>query len=860
MDKTTLKVTMAGFFHDIGKLADREALKLTDGDIDNNSQYLQCRDGRTSHYHAVYTAAFIEQYKNDLPSECNASQWGEGDIFVNLSAGHHNPESPMQHIITAADWLTAGIDRDVFGKDAVGIAPQKYKATRLLPLFEQLLKPPMDSDEAFKWAYPLRPLSPDSIFPQLREGAITAGAQKEYISLFDTFVRELRDLKHGESNVELWFEHFESLMMRCCSQMPAARAGKVVPDVSLYDHCRLTAAFAASLYLYHKETTSLDTKSIKDNSRQKFLLLCGNFYGIQDFIFAEHGESQKYRSKMLRGRSFYISLLTDLAADMLCREIGLTSINVIMNAAGRFTILAPNILQVLNAIGKVESIVNEWLISIAFGEVSMGFTYHEASQSDFLPDQFVRLWESLGRRIEEKKYVKIDLSKYGGRIADYLDRFDNRLENPLCPLCGKRPAVQSTERFLLSPDLKPVCLVCRDQIHIGTSLVKEKHIVITDVLADVPGELKSLSKPIFGKYQLSFETEAAEKASPSRILKYWDISLSMGDEIECNVTRRFINGYVPRYSDEDVHDPRCAVDKDAKEGFPEVGAPKTFNHISSWARHRMDDDKLKGLEALGVLKADVDHLGVIMSCGLEKQKRRFTISRIATLSRQLNYFFALYLPHLLSQEPRFNNVYTVFAGGDDLLLIGPWNRIYELSMELNEIFKKYVCMNEEVHFSAGIALHKAHTPLKRLAENAERALGASKNKDAGHRNRLTIFNETISWVDLSALEIIRAELEVFLESGWVTVGMLYRLNGFIELAERERMILERGEASIAEMACLKWRSMLSYSTERNVGYAIKDKEKRRQVISTVTLKLVEWLNKFKGNIRIPLWNLLYNRR
>ena len=688
MDKTTLKVSMAGFFHDIGKLADKDALDVTAGYIDNNSQYLQSRAGRLSHHHAVYTAAFIDQYKNFLPQECNASQWGEGDIFVNLTAGHHNPDTPLQHIITSADWLTAGIDRDTFGYDDPGVTPRQYKATRLLPLFEQLMQAPKETNEAFKWAYPLRPLTPDTIFPQLRELLSSTDSKKEYLNLFDAFADELKSLKHCESNTELWFEHFESLVMRYCSQMPAARAGKVVPDVSLYDHCRLTAAFAAALYLYHRDTNSLDIRNIQDRSQEKFLLLCGNFYGIQDFIFTSHGESQKYRSKIHRGRSFYVSLLTDLAADMLCREIGLASISVIMNAAGRFTILAPNTPQTRKAIEKIESHVNDWLISIAFGEVSMGFTALKSSPDDFLPNRFATLWESLGRRIEEKKYAKIDLTKHGGAVSDYLDGFDNRLENPLCPLCGKRPAEKSTERLLPSSGAMLACSICRDQVHIGTLLVRGKHIIITDAAADVPDKLKSLNAPIFGRYQLSFKTEAAESTIPERIFKYWDIPMSTEVEKKCDVTRRFINGYVPRYSGTDLFDPRCVEAKDINEDRPEVDAVKTFHHISAWARHRTADDRLKGLDALGVLKADVDYLGMIMSCGLEK--RRFTISRLATLSRQLNYFFALYLPCFLDQDQRFQNVYTVFAGGDDLFLIGPWNRMYELSMELNDNFKSYV--------------------------------------------------------------------------------------------------------------------------------------------------------------------------
>jgi len=38
-------------------------------------------------------------------------------------------------------------------------------------------------------------------------------------------------------------------------------------------------------------------------------------------------------------------------------------------------------------------------------------------------------------------------------------------------------------------------------------------------------------------------------------------------------------------------------------------------------------------------KADVDHLGLLLACGLKDE--RFTVSRLATLSRQLNSYFVV---------------------------------------------------------------------------------------------------------------------------------------------------------------------------------------------------------------------------
>ena len=134
--------------------------------------------------------------------------------------------------------------------------------------------------------------------------------KEAYRSLFSSFVKDLDGLLHRSENVALWFEHFDSLMMVYTSLVPSARAGNVVPDVSLYDHCRTTAALAAALYLYHRDTDTMNEEAIKNYDEAKFLLVTGDFYGIQDFIFKGYGDTKKLRSKLLRGRSFAVSLFS----------------------------------------------------------------------------------------------------------------------------------------------------------------------------------------------------------------------------------------------------------------------------------------------------------------------------------------------------------------------------------------------------------------------------------------------------------------------------------------------------------------------------------------------------------------------
>jgi len=347
--------------------------------------------------------------------------------------------------------------------------------------------------------------------------------------------------------------------------------------------------------------------------------------------------------------------------------------------------------------------------------------------------------------------------------------------------------------------------------------------------------------------------------SGNEILKYWDISFGSNAQGNKGLTRKYVNGYVPLYQEKDLNEigflDTGKTEKKKLEMMDEVqvGAVKSFHHISASAMTSDLNGGKRGTDALGILKADVDYLGLLMGCGLSGN--RFTISRLASLSRQFHYYFALYLPDLLESE--FSEVYTVFAGGDDLFLIGPWNRIYQLAFRLEKTFAEYVCENPAVHFSAGIALQKSQIPLNILAETAEAALEKSKT---GGRKRFTMFNETVPWDDIAALESVRESLEDWLSHEWLTKGMLYRLNSFIGLAAKEDRVKKQDHVLLEDMACLKWRALLSYSAGRNIGKKIKSPDERKQVRKQLIEQMVGWLEKYRGTLRIPLWNVLYHHR
>lgn len=378
--------------------------------------------------------------------------------------------------------------------------------------------------------------------------------------------------------------------------------------------------------------------------------------------------------------------------------------------------------------------------------------------------------------------------------------------------------------------------------------------------------MDKLKEPIFGEYQVSFEVSGKlnQLSKEGSLLKYWDIGISEKGEITRDITAKFINGYVPKYDNDDLHDDRYFAGRKSEKKKLEMidqvkvskdkSIPKTFAHIAVKSLNFTDKpDKFTGIEALGILKTDVDNLGLLFACGIRKE--RLTLSRLATMSRQMNNYFSIFLPYILKTEERFKNIYTVFAGGDDLFLIGPWNRIIEFAGCLHDSFKEYVCNNKHITISAGIALHKPNDPVLSFAETSEHALNKSKS---GGKDSLTLFGATVKWDEFRELQMVKDEILEWLDSEKINNAMLFRLNELTEMREQEKAIQKNAYIPIEYMECLKWRARFKYTTVRNTAKKLKGEE-RKKAIEEV-MEIADWLETYGGALRIPLWQIIYNNR
>ncbi|MBI6546255.1 MAG: hypothetical protein HY692_05640, partial [Cyanobacteria bacterium NC_groundwater_1444_Ag_S-0.65um_54_12] len=155
------------------------------------------------------------------------------------------------------------------------------------------------------------------------------------------------------------------------------------------------------------------------------------------------------------------------------------------------------------------------------------------------------------------------------------------------------------------------------------------------------------------------------------------------------------------------------------------------------------------------------------------------LSRVASISKQLNRFFKLYLPAICagdlgSDRPRFDlfgskeskrrPVVVVYAGGDDLFVVGAWNQVLELAKDLHDAFASYT--HDTLTFSAGVHLFPEKFPVAQMAILAGKLEEAAKQHktDTKAKDSIALFGDMSShcyfWEELDA--VVKILRETFL--------------------------------------------------------------------------------------------------
>ncbi|TXL82059.1 type III-A CRISPR-associated protein Cas10/Csm1 [Vineibacter terrae] len=790
------EVALGAFLEDIGKFMQRAHDgydALPEQVRSRASVVLPGFKGRSTHWHALWADAFfhaLEQRGVAFPAGINANRVRDAAVY------HHNPATSLHWLSAEADRLSAGMDRkkkDEAAEEEDGGAVGRpalrrdgFRRTPLRSIFAGIDLGRGDPPDRRRLNHKVAELGPATLAPEPIAGEVQKAAYAEaWPKFFDAFV----ELCRAEPDPELFHAGLLSLSERFTWAIPSSTIDQ--PDVPLHDHNKSVAAIASCLHRFHEAHGELhDAAAIQDRARRKFRFLTGDLSGIQSTLFRLAAQQVKGSARILRARSFLMGALVETASLLCRRKLGLPPYCELMAAGGRFVLLVPALAETESAVADIRRSLDSWLRARYYGDLVLNLGLGPAfCGHDLLQDRFGATWAEAQRVAEDAKHRALSTQAMGTLAVTYG-------ADGACPACGVRPASRVVDDVVR-------CEACSDEYEIGRALPRTHTVLWCHRPLPEGKVLRQISVP--GDLTLALLEDslpAGDVEAWRRVVSGWRVAdpAEAGNASTRPAARRFVANYVPRLAENDAQDRRFAdLSPDARD--LDTGDMMTFEHLAALSREADGKDgALVGRPMLGVLKADVDRLGQVFSVGLGSG---LSLGRLATLSRMMDAFFTVVLPDLLRRE--FPDTYTVYAGGDDLLLIGPWNRIVTLAAALEVAFRAHVGANPSVTLSAAIELCGVSEPLPRAVARAEGRLDQAKD---GGRNKVSLIDELpLTWPALARSIAVADQVSTRIRGNTVSTAFLYRCLSF----SREKAA---AQGEVLSLRAADWRARWAYHLRR----------------------------------------------
>ncbi|MEA5620632.1 type III-A CRISPR-associated protein Cas10/Csm1 [Cronbergia sp. UHCC 0137] len=486
-----------------------------------------------------------------------------------------------------------------------------------------------------------------------------------------------------------------------------------------------------------KSTAALASALVNNSESQDITLIAGDLSGIQKFIYTISSDGAL---KSLRARSFYLELVTEEVVQQLLEELELTRTNVIYAGGGNLYILASGKQEVENIIEDVRQKFNKWLLDEFQGKVFLALDCLNFRKDDLKPESkkeaktsnFAEHWSNVTKNLAKHKS-----QKFCNQISHFIKP---RYSHQPCRVCY-RDDIESDKLKPLNdnePDSVLACQTCRSMFELGSDLFKV-HAIVRSKQKKIANALHTLSFGDDIHYHL-FENWKRIDPTVDTVLLVNDWTL------EHYQFKHFKNVFP------------LLLGNYGKQG--ELG----FMRAEEMA------DIAKGIKRVASLRMDVDKLGQIFAKGLGKNQ---TLPRLAGLSRQMSYFFKVYLnslakkrtgnipenfKQLLPKNEEYNILF-IYAGGDDLFISGAWNEAVDFAFDVYQCFRSYTGYNPDITLSGGISIDAPKFPLYQAAKSSGHAEDAAKENG---RDSLGLFGQVFKWSEwLGAESINISDIETF---------------------------------------------------------------------------------------------------
>lgn len=775
--------------------------------------------------HSKLGGDFLEQYLK--PNE-------ETERLLNCVRYHHRDylqkakldKNDLAYIVYEADNIASGMDRRENEGEEKGFDP-KLNLDSIFSVFY--------SDKEIQVAnkYPLIYKDINKSFNYPRTD-ISLATNSNYEALLNKIKSHFITKDISQISINQLLQIIEEGF----SYVPSSTNRAEVCDISLYVHSKITSAVASCMKLYFDEQQIQDYKKYCFNSGSKifrnekiYLLVSGDISGIQDFIYTI---PSKGALKTLRGRSLYIDLLLEEFIDEYLEQIGLSRANVLYSGGGHFYILAPNIEDTKKAIDKLQAKMNRWLMENIGINLYLAIGMAECSANNLMKSEAQgNLFAIVNKKLKDDKIIRYSKDENFLEHIFNVEKEENTAKKE-CNICHN--LVDKLWKY--NSDEEIACEFCLNLYKLGQDILTQDLVfVISEEKID--GGIK-----IFGKdkdlYMYAVNIEDIDMFK-GKILRIY----SKNNLLENDLAIRL---YLADYSAKNENDEVMTFDDLAKSSC------------------KID----KGIKRLGVLRLDVDDLGIAFSSGfvsdkdkIEDNLRYATLSRYADLSKDISMFFKVAINKICAgdltgcvdfEEKAFNifgiakaqkrKVNIIYAGGDDLFLVGAWDEVLEVAIDINRAFKQFT--NGKLTLSAGMAMFSPTYPISKMAEIAGLLVQMSKNRK--DKNSIALFGmETnlkangqleckhiYTWADFE-MKVCKEKMNYLLarlsfdgdKFNKLSVGksLIYRLMDLIQLADEDKLNIAR----------------FAYVLARMQPKQDKDEQKRK-VYEDFVSKMYQWIN------------------
>lgn len=671
MNAKTTAVTFGCLMHDLGKL---------------------CYRAGSSGTHSESGYAFLKGIWQE-PEILDCLRWHHA---AELRRGTPGPDSAA-YIAYIADNIAAAADRRSTQEEG-----HFERYLPLSPVFTHL------NGEHPGRSLPLAPQDGTLRMPVFGETRTDAAA-------YSNILRELEtQLKALPPRAE-WIDSLLTLLEGCTAAVPSSTNTGESPDISLYDHLKITAAAGACICEY------LEAEGIRDyraqlldgekNFRKKdvFLLYSADFSGIQKFIYTV---STKGALKALRSRSFFLELTMEHYIDELLSLCGLSRANLLYSGGGHCYLLLPNTDGVKQHIAAWNLRFNNWLAE-EFGTVLFladGYTPCSADDLTNTPAEEAP-YKAMFRRVSSA-VAKKKLHRYSAQQIIQMNRAEENLSGRECRVCGR------TNQLTTGEDGSSLCPWCAAFERLSGAIQRNSVYLVTEGSEPEADFTLPASEGIVS-FRLTNEGRARQALMEGRNVRriYTKNTAYAGLKYS---TRIYVGDYA------------------------------ASNSMETLA------DSSSGIRRLAVCRMDLDNLGQAFVAGFEQpeekdaaRKQHFvTISRTAAFSRQMSLFFKCYINPLLSGEYGSKpplNVAIVYSGGDDVFLVGAWNDTLEAALRIRNALTEFSCGS--LTLSGGIGVFDDHHPIRQAAAQTEQLESAAKSYPG--KNAVSLFDadagSTYSW-------------------------------------------------------------------------------------------------------------------